>query len=96
MTEEAVGDLTDGKCGVGSEEGPRVGRTGGGGGTLVGGVGDLVESRTKSTRVVDLEAGRFECGKVGLEIGGSDGGGGGGELESNVVDLEGMVGCVVL
>ena len=46
--------------------------------------------------MVDLETGSFESGKVGLERGGSDGGGGGGELESDVVDLEGMVGCVAL
>ena len=47
--------------------------------------------------MVDLETGSFESGKVGLERGGSDGGGGGGgELESDAVDLEGMVGCVVL
>ena len=45
--------------------------------------------------MVDLETGSFESGKVGLERGGSDGGGGG-ELESDAVDLEGMVGCVIM
>ena len=45
--------------------------------------------------MVDLETGSFVSGEVGLERGGSDGGGGG-ELESDVVDLEGMVGCVAL
>ena len=44
--------------------------------------------------MVDLGTGSFVSGKVGLERGGSDGGGG--ELESDVVDLEGMVGCVAL
>ena len=46
--------------------------------------------------MVDLGTGSFVSGKVGLERGGSDGGSGGGELESDVVDLEGMVGCVAL
>ena len=45
--------------------------------------------------MVDLGTGSFVSGKVDLERGGSDGGGGG-ELESDAVDLEGMVGCVVL